>query len=173
MEHGVRMESCEENSGCFLEDTKKTRVLQPQFLQNTDFFLKCVFISSDYSLLIAGLIQLNVYMLLWNKTCFLRCVACPWLYTAWTHENCSQVTCLNPQSINCPGLWIKLAITWSFSLLHLSAPLSWFPPPSRVVNNSPSLKGGPLWEQSRNPETGARAETTEECCLLACSSWLA
>lgn len=85
-------------------------------------------------------------MLLWKKH-VLPCVVCPWLYTTWTHEHCTCVTCLNPQSTNCLELWIKLAIAQNFSLLHLSAPLTQFLPPARVVKkNSSSLKGSHLWE---------------------------
>lgn len=46
---------------------------------------------------------------------------------ACNHETFTQVTSHNPQSINCLILWIKLALTWDFSLPQVL-------PPSRAAN---------------------------------------
>ena len=52
-----------------------------------------------------------------------------WLHTAWTHANFTHDIFLNPQSVNCMGLWIKLILAGDFSPLHLSALFLWVPPP--------------------------------------------
>lgn len=61
-EHGLRMESCEENSKCLWEN--KTRVLWPQFLQNRELFLESVFILLQGMADRNSLLQISHYCLL-------------------------------------------------------------------------------------------------------------
>lgn len=71
LDHGPGMDLCEENSECLREHSQKTRVFSPQSLRNTELFLECVFallpsiadrsaLTSDYSLLLAAVIESNV-----------------------------------------------------------------------------------------------------------------
>lgn len=70
------MESCEKSSECFCKHSRETRVLGPQFLQNGELFLECVYLlpssvedrnefnsfsNLDYLVLLAAFIQLNFY----------------------------------------------------------------------------------------------------------------
>lgn len=62
-------------------------------------------------------------MPLWKNIIFCHV----WLVLVIGHS--TPVFFLNPQSINCPMLWIKLASAWEFSLPHLLAPFSQDPLP--------------------------------------------
>lgn len=121
LEHGCGV-ACREHA-----KTTRQEFLWPHFLQNTDF-LKCIFVllpsvgdrsvfTSNYSLLLTVVIQLNVslilYMPLWkNMFCY------GWLITVIVYS-------LNSWELYwCLRLWITLAIGWDFCLAHLSVPFS-------------------------------------------------
>lgn len=48
MEHNLRMDSYEESSECLWENSKKIRVLRPQFLQNTELSFEYGSMSLQY-----------------------------------------------------------------------------------------------------------------------------
>jgi hypothetical protein len=116
----------------------KARALWPPFLQTTGLFLGCVFMAlpgvaarseftSDCSLVLSGYCYL--FMCLYGKPCF--CLV--WLVLVTVHF--PQVAPLRSQSIKCLMLWIKLAIAWGFSLIHLSALFSQVSWPVRAANS--------------------------------------
>lgn len=109
---------------------KQDKCLVTQCLQSTELFLECVFallpavvdkteLTSNYSLQPAVIMY---FMPLWkNMFCHMRLVLVIVHFT--------QVTLLNPQSINCLVLWRKLAIVWGFNLPYFQATCSEAPPP--------------------------------------------
>ena len=139
MEHSLRMESYE-NSKCLWEHFKKTiqESCDVIFFKTLNCSLSMLFCDpptcefiSDYSLLLLlfnGNKTFNLsFICLYGKTCFCHMLLVLWPKAAWIRENFTHVTFLNPQGISCQELWIKLAITWDFSLPHLSAPFSQVP----------------------------------------------
>lgn len=118
------IECWEENSQRLWENSKKIRVLWPQFLQNRILFEMCFHAPPRGSrwewvyfriIIIAccwySINCLNFYMPLWKtRFCHVQLV----LVYSITHENFTHVTFLNQQSTNHLGLWTKLAIAWDF-----------------------------------------------------------
>ena len=114
-EYSPRMESWEGNSGVLVRkgQENKTRVSGAVFSNSTELFLEYVFLLLPGAFTSAVVIQ----MPLWEKHNFATCGLSFWLYTSlrWLFFR---------QSINCLILWIKLVISWDFSLPHLSVLLS-------------------------------------------------
>lgn len=130
-EHGPRMKLCEVISERLCENSRKPRQesFDLSFFKKMELFSGYVFLSlpsvanrskfaTDYSL------QLTIAICLYlkGKTFFL--ILLTFVIVHFVH-----MTPLNPQSINYLMLWIKLAISWHFSLPHLSAPFSQAPLP--------------------------------------------
>ena len=89
-----------------------------------------------------------------QKSCLATYCLSLWLWTAWTHENFTHVTCLSPQGGNCLGFWIKLGIAWDFiyCLFHLSVLFSILlgSTASRVMTSSTELGLGSFREAPRS-----------------------
>lgn len=116
---------------CLWENSRKTRVLWPQFFQNTELFLDCFCAPPRYreqesvyfGLLIIACCCYSIKSLSYpfynsRENMLLSCAACPCDCILYTYTE-----------YKCLILWIEMAIAWDFNLSHLLCLFSQVPPP--------------------------------------------